>query len=148
MNRVPLLAFGSSFLLSELPVYEVIKRIPSWACDIKYDKKHKVDQREFSIWEHAVMNIEEGYRHSCYHRDDSNPDKQSDNKKYGAGKLAEYTEHQCHIASETEYARIGIRQFIKVHHLIQSMGKEEDTEEQSECKDQQRYNPVPAILGE
>ena len=147
MNLVPFLTFGSAFLLLELHVDKIIKRISSGACDVEDNKEHEVDQRKFTIGKHAVMDVEKRDSHGCDHRDDRDPDKQSCNKENRAGKLTENTEHQCHITTETEYARIGIRQFIEVHHLVQSMRKGENAEEQSECKDKQRYDPVPAILG-
>ena len=148
MNLTHLLAFGSTFLFLEFHVYEVIKRISSRSCDVENYEKNQVDKREFTIGKHAVMDVEKGHGHCRYHRDDCDPDKQASDEENGAGKLTENTEHQCHITTKAEYARIGIRQFIEVHHLVQSMRKEEDAEEQSECKDEQRYYPVPAILGE
>ena len=62
--------------------------------------------------------------------------------------FAEYADHQRHITAETKDTRVCVREFVEVDHLIKSMRKEEDSEEQSQRKDEQRDDPVSAVLGE
>ena len=82
------------------------------------------------------MNIEESYSHRDYHRDKHYPQEKSCNKEEGAAELAEDGYHQGHVAAETENVRKSLRQFVKVHKFINSVHEEQDTEDDTDGKNE------------
>ena len=124
------------FILLEFHIYKIIDRVPSRACNIKDDKKYKINQRKLAIWEHSIMYIKESNCHSCYHRYHGNPDKKARDQKKRASELCENCNHQGHVTAKTEDTWKRIREFIEINHLIQSMCKEQKTEEYSKCKNE------------
>ena len=92
------------------------------------------------------MNIEECDSHSSDHREDNYTDHKSCDKEHRAAELAEYRQHQCHIAAEAEYGRIIIHQYREIHHLIQSVNKEHHSKEESERQNQERNTSSPEML--
>lgn len=141
-------AFRSLFIPLELHVYKVIYRVSARSSNVKDNEEDHIDQREFSCREHAVMDVEECDSHRGDHRYHSDSHKESGYKEQRARKLAEYADHQRHIAAEAKDTRVCVREFIEIDHLIESMRKEEDSEEQSQRKNEQRDDPVSAVLGE
>ena len=93
------------------------------------------------------MDIKECHPHGKYHRNEDDACHKADNEEHGTGKFAEDGQHQGHITSKAEYARIGQREFVEVGHLVKTMHKEEYAEKEPDKKQNHRHNPVSEILG-
>ena len=78
------------------------------------------------------MDIEKGDCHGNDHRDHSDAHYKTCYQEERAAELTENADHEGHVAAESQYARICLRQLVEIHHLVQSVNKKQDTEENPE----------------
>jgi hypothetical protein len=82
------------------------------------------------------MNIKESHSHRNHHRDDSESHQQTCNQEKRTAEFTEDTDHQGHITSKPKYIRKIRQQFIEIGKFVKTVGKEQNTEEQSKGKNQ------------
>ena len=93
------------------------------------------------------MDIEKSNSHGNDHRDHSDAHYKTGYQEERAAELTENADHEGHVAAESQYARICLRQLVEIHHLVQSVNKKQDAEENPEKK-YQKGNSLPSeILG-
>jgi hypothetical protein len=94
------------------------------------------------------MYVKEGDTHRHNHRYGHQSDHKSGNKEERTAEFTEDTDHQRHVASKTEDARIIVDQEIEVHHLIQAMNEKQHTEHKAHCKNQKRRSLSSELMRE
>ena len=124
--------FGVPFF-SNLPIYQEVKGEPSRTCNIEYHKHYHIDECQFSLWEHCIMDIEERHRHRNNHWKDCYSDHQTGYEEKRAAKFAEDAYHQTHVAAEPQHIRESPGQFGEIGHLVNAVSEEQYTKEHSEA---------------
>ena len=128
--------------------YQTIKRKTAWACYKDDDEHDKVNQGQFSLREHCIMNIKKCHSHSNNHRNNYNPDNETCYQKERTAEFGKDGKHQRHIASQTEDAWKGIGQLIEIHHLIKAMSEKHNAKEDSETENENGSTLLSAIRWE
>lgn len=124
---------SSALFFPNLPVNQEVNGEPTWTCNIEYHKHYHIDERQFSLWEHCIMDIEERHSHRDNHREDCYSDHQTGYQEKRAAKFTEDAYHQTHVASKSQYIWKSLRQFIEIGNLVNAMSKEQYTKEYSEA---------------